>query len=325
MSLSRLRPARRPLSTVSDQAAVLSADHSAEALDDASRTTDAALGAVVGLLARAEELFAHGRAAEAREELEGLLPVTLAATQLHIQALTDLAVIAARDGNHSHAVERATEALQLDPDHVPALEVLDHCNGTAHVRSADQVSTELQAMRIDQFTRLSTCRRVSGTPLRRQPVLLLGAGRISFGRSVSFGWPTSPGFYDQSAYVDASHEATHIEVGGETLFNNGVILRAEGPGIAIGRDCLFGWSVNVLDHDFHELHPARRRTGTPATKHVSIGNNVFVGANAHVLKGVTIGNDTVVGAGSVVLRSLPAGVIAGGNPARVIRALEDEE
>jgi maltose O-acetyltransferase len=281
------------------------------------------------LLAQAEDLFAHGRAAEAREQLEELLPVASNATLLHAQVLTDLAVIAAREGNHGDAVAMASQALTHRPGHAPALEVLDHCNGSqadaAHDPSADELAQELQATRIEQFERLSTCKRVSGTTVRRQPVLMLGTGRISFGESVSFGWASSPGFYDQVAYVEASHEETHIEVGDETLFNNGVTLRAEGPGICIGRDCLFGWSVNVLDSDFHDLRPARRRTGTQATSHVVIGNNVFIGASTHVLKGVTIGDDTVVGAGSVVLRSLPAGVIAGGNPARVIRALEDAE
>ena len=58
---------------------------------------------------------------------------------------------------------------------------------------------------------------------------------------------------------------------------------------------------------------------------VRIGRNAWLGSNVMVLRGVTIGDDTVVGAGSVVSRSLPAGVIAAGNPARVVRSLEDVE
>jgi len=285
---------------------------------------------LINRLAGAEELFRLGQTAQARQQLAQLRPLTHQAVRLHGQVLSDLAVIAGQDGNPEEAVELASEALAHRPGHEPALEVLDRFadrpqQDPEHEKRGRELSDEVQAARIEQFARLSTCQRVRGMPVQRQPVLLLGAGRISFGESVSFGWPSSPGFYDQAAYVEATHDETHIDVGDETLFNNGVALRAEGPGISIGRDCLFGWSVNVLDSDFHDLRPSRRRTGTPATGHVSIGNNVFLGAHTHVLKGVTIGDDTVVGAGSVVLRSLPAGVIAGGNPARVIRALEDGE
>jgi len=58
---------------------------------------------------------------------------------------------------------------------------------------------------------------------------------------------------------------------------------------------------------------------------VHLGENVFIGDGAKILKGVTIGRDSVVGAGSVVTRSIPAGVIAAGNPARVVRELRDAE
>ena len=54
---------------------------------------------------------------------------------------------------------------------------------------------------------------------------------------------------------------------------------------------------------------------------VEIGENVFMGMSVKVLKGVTIGADSVIGAGSVVTSPIPAGVIAAGNPARVIREL----
>jgi maltose O-acetyltransferase len=58
---------------------------------------------------------------------------------------------------------------------------------------------------------------------------------------------------------------------------------------------------------------------------VRLEENVFIGDGTKILKGVTIGRDSVVGAGSVVTRSIPAGVIAAGNPARVVRDLVDAE
>jgi maltose O-acetyltransferase len=56
---------------------------------------------------------------------------------------------------------------------------------------------------------------------------------------------------------------------------------------------------------------------------VLIGDNVWLSVNVTVLKGVTIGANTIVGAGSVVTRSLPAGVVAAGVPARVLRRIDD--
>ncbi len=298
-------------------------------------SADELLIRLIDRLAGAEQLFATGQTDAAREQLVQLRSLTHHAVRLHAQVLTDLAVIAGQSGNREEAVELAGEALRHRPDHGPALEVLEHFGDSPDViapaeppaedgKRGRDLADELQAVRIDQFARLSTCERVSGSPVTDQPVLLLGSGRISFGDGVRFGWFGSPGFLDQYAYIEACHEDTHVEVGEGTTFNNGVTLRAEGPGISIGNDCLFGWSVQVFDSDFHDLHPRRRIGGNPARAQVRIGENVFVGANTMIMKGVSIGDDTVVGAGSVVLQSLPAGVIAAGNPARVIRALEDD-
>jgi acetyltransferase-like isoleucine patch superfamily enzyme len=79
--------------------------------------------------------------------------------------------------------------------------------------------------------------------------------------------------------------------------------------------------VYIYDSDSHELDPRRRRGGTPAKAQVTLGENVFVGDRSLILKGVEIGAHSVIGAGSVVVSSIPEGVIAAGNPARVIREL----
>jgi acetyltransferase-like isoleucine patch superfamily enzyme len=62
----------------------------------------------------------------------------------------------------------------------------------------------------------------------------------------------------------------------------------------------------------------------PPSRPIILEENVFLGARVIVLGGVTIGRDSVIGAGSVVTRDIPPGVIAAGNPAKVIRALEPE-
>jgi acetyltransferase-like isoleucine patch superfamily enzyme len=89
--------------------------------------------------------------------------------------------------------------------------------------------------------------------------------------------------------------------------------------IVIGDNVLCGSNVTIVDADWHGLDPAARLGGTGKTAPVHIEDDVFLGLGVIVLKGVTIGRGSVVGAGSVVTQSIPAGCVAAGNPARVIR------
>lgn len=83
--------------------------------------------------------------------------------------------------------------------------------------------------------------------------------------------------------------------------------------VTIGRGCLLAWDVQVVDSDSH------RMDGRPHTAPISIGDRVWIGCRATVLKGVTIGDGAVVAAGSVVTRDVPARALVAGNPARVVR------
>lgn len=179
----------------------------------------------------------------------------------------------------------------------------------------------VQRPRIWKYRALSTCTRVSGSPLVLQPVLFLGDGSIEIGEDVEFGWPTSPLFYTGYCHLEACSTGSTIELGDRVQINNNAFIKSEGAGIRIAADGLFGSGVEILDSDFHELHPDRRRGGQPRMAPVDIGPNVFVGNGARILKGVTIGANAVIGAGAVVTTSIPEGVIAAGNPARVIREL----
>jgi maltose O-acetyltransferase len=71
----------------------------------------------------------------------------------------------------------------------------------------------------------------------------------------------------------------------------------------------------------HPLDPEERLARWESAKPITIGDNVWLGGGVVVCPGVTIGADTVVGAGAVVTRDLPEGVVAVGNPARVIRSV----
>ena len=144
---------------------------------------------------------------------------------------------------------------------------------------------------------------------------------MALGEGVQFGWKESPQFYTGYCHVEVSSPRAAIEVGDRTEFNNNLMLKSEGPGIRIGSDGLFGAHIEIFDSDFHDLDPSRRSAGTQAMAPVEIGDNVFVGMGARILKGSTIGSDSVIGAGSVVTGTIPDGVVAAGNPARVIREL----
>ncbi len=86
--------------------------------------------------------------------------------------------------------------------------------------------------------------------------------------------------------------------------------------ITIGADCTFSWDCQVLDNDFHAL--TRDGVEQPSAAPVRIGDRVWLGTRAIVLKGVTIGDGAVVAAGAVVSSDVPAGAIVGGVPAKVI-------
>lgn len=86
----------------------------------------------------------------------------------------------------------------------------------------------------------------------------------------------------------------------------------------LGEACIVNHHA-VADHECVLGHGVHLAPGATLCGCVKIGNNVLIGAGAVVLPRVTIGENTIVGAGAVVTRDLPAGVVAMGNPARIIR------
>jgi maltose O-acetyltransferase len=118
-------------------------------------------------------------------------------------------------------------------------------------------------------------------------------------------------------YCDYGYQ-THIGAG--TFLNFGVVALDVAP-ITIGDDVQIGPLVQLLTPT-HPIDAEQRRAKWEAAEPIAIGDNVWLGGGVIVCPGVTIGDDTVVGAGAVVTRDLPAGVVAAGVPARVIRELQ---
>lgn len=86
--------------------------------------------------------------------------------------------------------------------------------------------------------------------------------------------------------------------------------------VTIGKRCAIAWGVTITDHDFHRLH--KDGVQKIETAPVVIGNDVWIGMNATVLKGVTVGDGAVIAAGAVVTRNVPARSLVAGNPAKII-------
>jgi maltose O-acetyltransferase len=114
-----------------------------------------------------------------------------------------------------------------------------------------------------------------------------------------------------------------IAIGARTFVNYACVMLDVAP-IAIGESCQIGPGVQLLTPT-HPIDPEPRRVGWEAAEPITLGDNVWLGGGAIVCPGVTIGADTVVGAGAVVTRDLPAGVVAAGVPARVLREIDERD
>ncbi|ROR90334.1 maltose acetyltransferase domain-containing protein [Nocardioides aurantiacus] len=110
-----------------------------------------------------------------------------------------------------------------------------------------------------------------------------------------------------------------LRLGDRVVVAGGLVVEDAAP-VTVGDDVRIGHDVRLLTVTL-PLDAGQRRDGWRVARPVTIGPDVWLGDGVTVLPGVTIGAGTVVGAGSVVTRDLPAGVLAVGNPAAVIRQL----
>ncbi len=120
-------------------------------------------------------------------------------------------------------------------------------------------------------------------------------------------------------FADLLTSAGHLSLGEGTTMVQGSIQLHEPGAITFGRDCMISSQVYVSLSDIHPIYD--RKTGArlnpPAS--VTVGNHVWVGLRAMILKGSNIGDGTVIAAGSIVSGDMPADAIIAGAPARVLR------
>jgi acetyltransferase-like isoleucine patch superfamily enzyme len=145
-----------------------------------------------------------------------------------------------------------------------------------------------------------------------------GRGRIVIGDDVRLSG--KPHF----AFNNRHRDEPELKIGDGSFLGHLCDLRIA-KSITIGRHCLIAAGVTIADYDGHPLDALARRNGatSPITEvhPVTIGDDVWIGHGAVVLKGVTVGDRAVIGAHAIVTRDVPADCLAVGNPARVVRDL----
>ena len=114
----------------------------------------------------------------------------------------------------------------------------------------------------------------------------------------------------------------NLHVGDNFLTNYNVTILDMAP-VTIGNNTWIGPGVGIYAVA-HPMEAAGRMDRLGIAKPITIGDNVWVGGNSTIVMGVTIGNNVIIGAGSVVTHDIPDNAVAVGNPARVIRYMENK-
>lgn len=114
----------------------------------------------------------------------------------------------------------------------------------------------------------------------------------------------------------------NVEIGENFFANYNCVILDEakvrfGDNVFVAPNCGFYTAGHPFDVEL-------RNKGLEYARPITIGNNVWIGANVCVLPGVSIGDNCTIGAGSVVNKDIPAGTLAVGNPCRVIRRIDED-
>ena len=131
----------------------------------------------------------------------------------------------------------------------------------------------------------------------------------------------------ENCYIEPPFHANwaghHVHFG-KGVYANFNLTLVDDTHIYVGDYTMFGPNVTVATAG-HPILPELRQQGYQYNAPVHIGKNCWIGAGALIMPGVTIGDNTVIGAGSVVTKDIPSGVVAVGNPCRVMREITERD
>lgn len=114
--------------------------------------------------------------------------------------------------------------------------------------------------------------------------------------------------------------SSNIHIGDKTTIGDAHLAVTEsGRKIIIGKDCMLSKSIEIRTGDSHSIIDIETNNRINPAKNVIVGDHVWIGAHAKILKGVNIGNNSIVGLNAIVTQDVPNNVICSGMPARVIR------
>ncbi len=139
------------------------------------------------------------------------------------------------------------------------------------------------------------------------PVCLVGTGRLTLGEYCRLG----------RGVVFETEGRGEIVIGNNVRINDGCTIVAH-ERVIVGNDALIGEYASIRDADHGLESGVLMRLQANVAKPIDVGNNVWIGRGACVLKGVALEDGAVVGANSVVTRAVPRDVIVAGVPARQI-------
>ena len=147
-----------------------------------------------------------------------------------------------------------------------------------------------------------------------------------FGKNVSVDdFPTLIGARDANIQFTSWNIGENdgiINIGKYCLITPGVRIMAAEK-IEIGNACMIAHGAYISDADWHGIYDRAQPVGN--TKPIILKDNVWVGDSAIICKGVTIGENSIIGAGAVVTKNVPENCIYAGNPARLVKKINEKE